>query len=116
MHSRGRGHTERALRRLREHASYANNRVMSCITGDVCKEVIEDPALDEMWEAARMDKGYQSVAEKIKNKVEKEVYKTVSKAAIIEYIVHGVERIMVIEKDDTKIMLMDQTRIVVPLQ
>ena len=48
--------------------------------------------------------------------MEKEVYKTVSKAAIIEYIVHGVERIMVIEKDDTKIMLMDQTRIVVPLQ
>ena len=63
-----------------------------------------------------MDKGYQSVAEKIKKKVEKEVYKTLSKAAIIEYIVHGVERIMVIEKDDTKIMVMDQTRIVVPLQ
>jgi hypothetical protein len=53
---------ERVLRRLRGHASYEYNRVVSCITGDICREVIEDPALEDMWEAARLDKGYQSVA------------------------------------------------------
>ena len=37
---------ERVLRRLRGHASYAYNRVISCIKGDICKEVVEDPALD----------------------------------------------------------------------
>ena len=45
--------------------------MVSCVTGDICKEVIEDPALDEMWEAAKMGKGYQSVAETIKKKIEK---------------------------------------------
>ena len=41
---------ERVLRRLRGHASCAYNRVVSCVKGDICKEVIEDPALDDMWE------------------------------------------------------------------
>ena len=44
------------------HVSYAYKRVVSCVTGDICREVIEDPALEDMWEAARLDKGYQSVA------------------------------------------------------
>ena len=48
---------ERVLRRLRGHASYAYNRVVSCIKGDICREVIEDPALEDMWQAARLDKG-----------------------------------------------------------
>ena len=33
-----------SVRRLRGHASYAYNRVVLCVTGDICKEVIEDPA------------------------------------------------------------------------
>ena len=49
---------ERVLRRLRWHASYAYNRVVSCVKGNICREVIEDPALDDMWEAARLDNGY----------------------------------------------------------
>ena len=106
---------EQTLRIFGGHASYAYNRVVSCIKGEICKEVIEDPALDEMWEAAELDEGYQSVAETIKKKVDKEVYKTLSKAAIFEYIGYGVERMSVIEKGNTKILLMDQTRIVVPL-
>ena len=70
---------ERTLRRLRlrRHTSYA-----SCVTGDTCMEVIEDPALDEMWEAAKLDERYQSVAEAIQKKADKVVYKSVSKAAI----------------------------------
>ena len=39
---------ERVLNRLRGHASYAYNRVVSCVKGDICREVIEDPALDDM--------------------------------------------------------------------
>ena len=50
--------TELALRRMRGHASYAYNRVISCITGDICKDVIKNPTLDKMWEAAKNDKGY----------------------------------------------------------
>ena len=41
------------------------NRVVTCVTGDICKEVIKDPALDETWEAAMLDKGYQSVAKRV---------------------------------------------------
>ena len=59
---------DRILRTLRGHASYAYNRVISCVTGDICTEVLEDPALDEMWEAAKMDKGYKEVAETVKRK------------------------------------------------
>ena len=65
-----------------------------------------------MWEAARLDKGYQSVTETIKQK-DKEVYKTLSEAAIEEYIEHGVERLSVIKKGDTTIVLKDQTSFVV---
>ena len=105
---------EAILRRLRGHASYAYNRVVSCIKGDNCKEVIEDPALDDMWEAARLDEGYMSVARTVKQKTGEEVYKTLSKHAIQEYVGKGIERMSVIEKGDSMILLMDQTRIVVP--
>jgi hypothetical protein len=64
---------EAVLGRFRGQASYAYNRVVSCIKGDVCKEVIEDPALDDMWEAARQDKGYMSVAKTVKQKTSEEV-------------------------------------------
>ena len=68
---------ERVLRRLRGHASHAYNRVVSCVTGDICREVIQDPALDDMWEAARLDKGYQSVAMTVKKKTGEDVQNTV---------------------------------------
>ena len=72
--------------------------MVSCVKGDICTEVIEDPALDDMWEATRLDKGYQSVALTVKQKTGKEVYKTLSKAAIKEYVGLGIERMSVIEK------------------
>ena len=67
-----------------------------------------------MWEAAGLDKGYQSVTLTVKRKTDKEVYKTLSKAAIKEFVGLGIERKSVIEKGKTMILLMDQTRIVVP--
>ena len=42
------------------------------------------------------------------------MYKTLSKAAIKEYMGLGIERMSVIEKGGSMVLLMDQTRIVVP--
>ena len=64
---------EMALRRIRGHASLLYNRVISNISGDICKEVIEDPALDKMWEAAEKDEGYQKGAETLESKKAREV-------------------------------------------
>ena len=49
-----------------------------------------------------------SVAKTVKQKTGEEVYKTLSKAAIQEYVGKGIERISVIEKGDSMILLMDQ--------
>ena len=43
-----------------------------CVKGDICRKVIEDPVLDYMWKASKLDEEYQSVAETIKKKVDKE--------------------------------------------
>ena len=50
----------------------------------------------------------------MKQKTGEEVYKTLSKAAIKEYVGKGIERMSVIEKGKSMILLMNQTRIVVP--
>ena len=50
----------------------------------------------------------------VKRKTDEEVYKTPSKAEINEYVGLGIKRMSVIEKGKTIILLMDQTRIVVP--
>ena len=88
--------------------------MVTCVTGDICKEVIENLALDDMWEAAKLDEDYQSVAETNKQNMDKEVYKTVTTTASKEYIRLGVERMSVIEKGNTIIVLIDQIRNVVP--
>ena len=67
-----------------------------------------------MWAAASLDKGYQSVAMTVKQNKGKEVYKTLSKAANKEYVGLGIERMSVIDKGNSMVLLMDQTRIVVP--
>ena len=61
-----------------------------------------------------MDKGYMSVTRTVKQKTGEEVYKTLSKAAIKEYVGQGIERMSVLEKGESMILLVDQTRIVVP--
>ena len=70
--------------------------------------MIEDPALDEMWEAAEKNEGYKRVAETIESKKAREVIETVSKATITEYIRLGLDRMSVIKKGDTMIMLKAQ--------
>ena len=106
--------TERVLSNLRGHASYAYNRIVSCITGDISQEVIEDPALDDMWDAAREDMGYKEVANLIEGKADVDRTKTMNSTAVKEYIGQGLERMFLIRKEGVNIILMDQTRIVVP--
>ena len=93
---------ERLLRRLRGHVSYAYNRVVPGIKWDICREVIKDQALDDMWATASLDKGYMSVAMTVKQETGQEVYKTLSKAAINEYVGQGIERMSVIKKGKTE--------------
>ena len=59
---------------------------VSCVKGDICREVIEDPALEDMWEAVGLDKGHQLVALTVNGKTDEEVYKTLTKAAIKKYV------------------------------
>ena len=77
---------ERTLRSLGGHASFAYNRVVSCVKGDICKEVIKDPALNEIWDAAEKEEGYQEVVETIKMKTDQKTYKGLSKGTIMDYI------------------------------
>ena len=58
-----------------------------------------------MWEAARLVKGYMSVARTVKQKTGEDVYKTLSKAPIKEYVGKSIERMSVIEKGESIIML-----------
>ena len=87
---------------------------MSCINGDISREVIKDLALNEIWDAAKKYEEYQKVTDMIEQKADMMNVKTLSKSLVQEYIGHGIERMLLIEKDDVKIILKDQTRIMVP--
>ena len=56
----------------------------------------------------------RGVAKTVEDKTELKIIKTVSNTAITEYIGLGVDKMSVIKKGETMIMLKDQTRIVVP--
>ena len=64
---------ERVLRNLRGPASFAYYKIVFCISRDISKEVIKDPGLDKMWEAAEKDKDYQKVAGLIEGKADMEM-------------------------------------------
>lgn len=48
-------------------------------------EVLEDPALDELWEEAKKDEGYQKAAEVVADKVPVETMKTMNDHPIKGY-------------------------------
>ena len=50
------------MNNLRLHVSYAYNRIISSVQGDISAKVLEDPALDELWQEAKEDEDYQKVA------------------------------------------------------
>ena len=73
------------LSRLRCQASYAYNRIISSVQGDMSPEVLEDPALGKMWKEAKDDKEYQAVAKVVADKVLKEVVLSMRKHPVKEY-------------------------------
>ena len=60
---------EIVLNNLRGHASYAYNRIISSVQGDITPERLEDPALDKLCEEAEKDKDYQKAAKVVAEKV-----------------------------------------------
>ena len=48
---------EAVLNNFRGQSNYAYNRIISLVQEDISEEVLEDPALNEIWEAAKTDKG-----------------------------------------------------------
>ena len=62
---------EKVLNHLRGQGNYnyVCNRIVSSVQGDISEEVLEDPALDELWAAAQADSDYQLDAKVIAKKV-----------------------------------------------
>ena len=67
---------ERLLYNLRGHALYSYNDIISSVQGDITPEVLEDSALDKLWESAEKDEDYQKAAKVVANKVLTRIMKT----------------------------------------
>ena len=85
---------ERVLRNLRGYASYAYSRTVLSVKGDIRPEMIEDPALDEMWEAAVKDSNNQLVAKLITDKPLRKMMLSMSKHPVKEYLKNGLEMLL----------------------
>ena len=70
---------KRVLTNLWGDVSYAYKRIISCAKGGISPEVIEDPALDEMLEAANEDSDYQAVAKIVGDKLPGDLMGSLSK-------------------------------------
>ena len=94
------------LNNLMRHASYAYNRIISSVRGDISAEVFQDPALDELWREAEKGEDYQKVAKVVADKVQMDTMKMMSNHPIQEY--KGcLARLSVIQKEGTRLMLLD---------
>ena len=102
---------ERVVNSLRGHASHAYNRIVSSERGDFSPEVIEDPVLDELWDSSGADQEYQATANMVVDKVKRST--VMSKHPVMEY-KRVIERLSVIKKKGTMLMVIDYTRIIVP--
>ena len=82
--------------------------------GDISDEVLEDPALDDLWEAAEADEEYKLAAKIIADKVKiKEVMK-MDKHPIKPFRKWAYRLSVIENKRGTRLMLLDATRLVVP--
>ena len=89
-------------------------RIVSSVQGDISEEVLEDPALDEMWAAADANEDYQKCAKIIADKGSKADMKSMNNHPIQAYKVWWSKLSTMEIKSGTRIMLLDSTRIVVP--
>ena len=90
------------------------NRIVSSVRGDISGEVLEDPALDDLWEAAEADEEYSQAAKVIADKVKMKEVMKMDKHPIQQFR-RWAYRLSVIEsKKGPGLLLLDATRIVVP--
>ena len=83
------------------------------VQGDISEEVLKDPALDEMWEAAAADEGYQLAAKAIAEKILIATLKTMKDHPVHAY-KQWIYRLSILEKDGVWLLLLDSTRLAVP--
>ena len=93
---------------------YVYNRIVSSVWGDISNEVLEDPALDDLWEAAEADEEYSQAAKVIADKVKMKEVMKMDKHPIRQFR-RWDYRLSVIENNKgTRLLLLYATRIVGP--
>ena len=93
---------------------YVYNRIVSSVQGDISNEVLEDPALDDMWEAAEADEDYKLAAKVIADKVKMKEVMKMDKHPIKQFRKWAYRLSVIENKKGTRLMLLDATRLVVP--
>ena len=76
--------------------------------------MLEDPALDDLWEAAEADGDYQQAAKVIADKVKMKEVMSMDKHPIKEFRRWAYRLSIIQNKKGTRLMLLDATRLLVP--
>ena len=87
--------------------------IVSSVQGDISDEVLEDPALDDLWEAAEADKDYQRADKFIEEKVKMKEVMSMDKQPIKQFRQWTYRLSMIENKKGTRLMLLDATQILV---
>ena len=93
---------------------YVYNIIVSSVQGDISDEVLEDPALDDLWEAAEADEEYKLAAKVIADKVKMKEVMKMDKHPIKQFRKWAYRLSVIENKKGTRLMLLDATRLVVP--
>ena len=75
--------------------------------------MIKDPEIDKLWEAAKEDQAYQSTAKIVADKVKRATLMSMSNHPLKQY-QQVMERLSVVKKANTRLMMKDHTQVVVP--
>ena len=103
---------EKELNNMRGQGSrnYVYNRIVSLVQGNISDEVLEDPALDDLWEAAEADKDYQRAAKVIADKVKMKEVMSMDIHPIKQFRKWAYMLSIIENKKGTRLMLLDATR------
>ena len=82
--------------------------------GNISDEVLEDPALDDLWEAAEADEEYSQAAKVIADKVKMKEVLNMDKHPIKQFRRWAYRLSVIVNKKGTRLLLLDATHIVVP--
>ena len=82
--------------------------------GVISDGVLEDPALNDLWEADEADKDYELAAKVIADKVKMKEVMTKDKHPIKQFRSWAYRLLIIENKKGTRLLLLDATRVVVP--